>query len=179
MRVDGLIDKFFERFFPGLPNVIIEISCEPDRKCNPDQTSFKAYTMRWLAVTTQLCPWTTDIVMPKLRESAMGAARQCSGGDSETWCGQSWNATEWDGFQGVGEQMSAMAVIGANLIQKSPKPLTARNGGISEGDPNAGNLIPKYRLYPVSTADRTGAAIITFLSIFIMVLASWWLVYGD
>jgi mannan endo-1,6-alpha-mannosidase len=158
---------------------MVEVGCEPAKKCNPDQTSFKAYTSRWLAVTTQLCPWTADKIMPKLRESAMGAARQCSGGDVGSWCGQSWNAPVWDGFQGVGEQMSALATIGANLIKVAPKPKTAKTGGTSEGDPNAGTEVPKYKLYKISTADRTGAAIVTFLAMFTMLVGAWWMVDGD
>jgi mannan endo-1,6-alpha-mannosidase len=181
-RVDGLINKFFERFFPtqvldkpGSPNVMVEIKCEPEKKCNADQTSFKAYTARWLAVTTQLCPWTVDKIMPKLHDSAMGAAKQCTGGNTGNWCGQNWNSDVWDGFQGVGEQMSALAAIGANLIKSAPKPMTAKTGGTSDGDDGDR---PPIRLKNISIADRTGAAIITFLAIFGMLFTAWWMV-GD
>jgi Glycosyl hydrolase family 76 len=183
-RVDGLLDKFFERFFPttivdkpGSPNVMVEVSCEPAKKCNPDQTSFKAYTSRWLAVTAQLCPWAAAKIKPKLQGSAQGAAKQCSGGDSGSWCGQNWNADVWDGFQGVGEQMSALATIGANLI--SQKPLTAKTGGTSEGDPNAGSILPHFTPYKISTPDKAGAGVVTFLAVFTMLMAAWWMVDGD
>jgi len=158
---------------------MVEVGCEIAKKCNFDQTSFKAYTARWLAVTTQLCPWTADKVMPILRASATGAAKQCIGGDTGTWCGQNWNSDVWDGFNGVGEQMSALATIGANLIKSAPKPKTSKTGGTSQGDPNAGGNQPRYKFYTISTADRTGAAVLTFVTLFCFLLSAWWMVDGD
>jgi mannan endo-1,6-alpha-mannosidase len=158
---------------------MVEIQCEPKRNCNPDQTSFKAYTSRWLAVTTQLCPWTSALIMPKLRASAQGAARQCSGLDSGDWCGQNWNSDVWDGFHGAGEQMSALAVIGSTLIDKAPKPVTARSGGTSESDPNAGiDITPQQFWRKITVFDRTGAAILTSLPVLVTFGAAWWMI-GD
>jgi mannan endo-1,6-alpha-mannosidase len=186
-RVDGLIDKFFERFFPrtindrpASENVMVEIQCEPKKTCNPDQTSFKAYTSRWLAVTTQLCPWTAPKIMPKLRASAQGAARQCSGLDTGDWCGQDWNSDVWDGFHGVGEQMSALAVIGSMLVDKGArKPTTARTGGTSESDPNAGiDKVPQQHWRKITKADEVGAWIVTVFAVGATLGLAWWMV-GD
>ena len=41
---------------------------------------------------------------------------QCSGGSDGVTCGQTWNSTTWDGKDGLGEQMSALAIIQNNLI---------------------------------------------------------------
>jgi mannan endo-1,6-alpha-mannosidase len=185
-RLTGLLDKFFSVFYPktingqpGSENVMVEILCEPSRRCNPDQTSFKAYSSRWLAVTTQLAPFTAGRILPKLRASAQGAARQCSGGDGGDWCGQNWNSPIWDGFKGVGEQMSALSAIGAVLIEKSPKPVTVRTGGTSEGDLTVGQDGRKNQLSKITGADRTGAAILTFLMVLCISSTAWWMVDGD
>jgi mannan endo-1,6-alpha-mannosidase len=159
---------------------MVEINCEEKKVCNFDQTSFKAYTARWLAVTTQLAPFTAATIMPKLRASAEGAARQCSGGDGGAWCGQNWNSATWDGFKGVGEQMSALSTIAAMLIEKAPKPVTAKSGGTSEGDANAGMGGPTpVRLSKITNADRVGAALLTFLTTGGIMSAAWWMVVGD
>jgi mannan endo-1,6-alpha-mannosidase len=118
--------------------------------------------------------------MPKLRESARGAANQCSGGDSKNWCGQNWNSANWDGFKGAGEQMSALAVIQNTLIEKAPKPVTAATGGTSQSDPSAGIYGPKsLPLRVIRKSERTGAAILTVMVAFGMVGAAWWMVGGD
>lgn len=55
-----------------------------------------------------------------LRQSAMGAAAQCVGGDNGTTCGSDWGSSEWDGTEGLGQELSALNVILANI------PLTGR-----------------------------------------------------
>lgn len=94
-----------------------ERACEDLNTCNPDQRSFKAYLSRFMAFTAQLAPWTAAAITPALAVSAQAAAAQCSGGTGGTSCGLHWtHGAVWDGWQGPGEQMAAMAVIGANLI---------------------------------------------------------------
>ncbi|KAF2664554.1 glycosyl hydrolase family 76 protein [Microthyrium microscopicum] len=186
-RLSKHLEKFYSTFYPTKyanaptsPNIMVEINCEEKRICNPDQTSFKAYTARWLAVTTQLAPFTASAILPKLRASAEGAARQCSGGDGGNWCGQNWNTGTWDGFRGVGEQMSALSAIGAPLIEKSAKPVTAKTGGTSEGDANAGLGGPTaVRMNRITNADRVGAALLTFLMILCIIGGALWMIVGD
>jgi mannan endo-1,6-alpha-mannosidase len=50
-----------------------------------------------------------------LQQSAEGAAKQCSGGENGTTCGSDWASAEWDGTQGLGEDLSALNVILGNL----------------------------------------------------------------
>jgi mannan endo-1,6-alpha-mannosidase len=50
-----------------------------------------------------------------LRTSALGAAAQCSGGTSGTACGSDWGKEEWDGTQGLGEDLSALNIFLANI----------------------------------------------------------------
>lgn len=50
-----------------------------------------------------------------LQTSAEGAAAQCSGGADGTTCGTDWSSSTWDGSQGLGQSLSALEIILANL----------------------------------------------------------------
>lgn len=106
-RVSQILDGAFKLFFPTEygGNVMSEFQCESTMVCNNDQSSFKAYLSRWMAVTAIIVPSTYDLIMPKLRDSAMGAAQQCTGGTSGRACGRQWYAAN-DGSSGVGQQVS-------------------------------------------------------------------------
>ena len=86
-------------------NVMVEIECEPKSICSSDQSSFKAYLTRWMAVTSVLAPFTQGQILPRLKASATGAAGQCDGGTNGRMCGRQWWTTTWDGSQGVGQQV--------------------------------------------------------------------------
>ena len=159
-----------------------EIACEPQGTCNYDQPSFKAYLSRWMAATTQIAPFTVPIISPKLHDSAAGAAGQCSGGPDGKTCGRTWNSKTWDGHSGVGEQMSALSVIQANLISKVSAPVSAASGGTSKGNPAAGSngdnptqaADPKLT-DPITTGDRAGAGILTALVLGSLLGCVWWI----
>ena len=151
---------------------MVEIACEPIGTCNNDQPSFKAFLARWMAATAQLAPFTEVRIMKKLRASAIGAAKQCVGGPQGRTCGRKWTQSVWDGTTGVGEEMSALSVIQANLIQKVAAPLTANTGGVSKSDPSAGTEgdNPAIVLEPLLTrriniGDRAGAGILTAVTV--------------
>jgi mannan endo-1,6-alpha-mannosidase len=101
--IDGAYNLFFPKEYGGA--IMSEFQCEPASNCNNDQSSFKAYLSRWLALTTQLVPQTRDLIMPKLQQSAVGAAGQCIGGNNGRMCGRRWYTSEWDGTSGVGQQV--------------------------------------------------------------------------
>ncbi len=159
-----------------------EIACEPQMTCNYDQPSFKAYLARWMAATTQIAPFTYDFIQPKLHASAQGAAAQCSGGTSGTTCGRMWYKSTWDGKMGVGEQMSAMSVIQANLISKVAPPVTASKGGTSKGNPLAGsggdNPVafndPSANM-KITVGDKAGAGILTAIILGGLIGMVWWI----
>lgn len=76
--------------------------------------------------------------MPYIRKPAIGAAGQC-GSDGKN-CGHTWNTTASDGTQGAGEQISALAIVQAmmlNVVELKP-PYTVSTGGTSKSDPSAG-----------------------------------------
>lgn len=109
-RIDAIIDGAFFLFFPAQygGGIMTEMLCESQSNCNNDQSSFKAYLSRWLAVTTLLAPYTHDEIMPKLMSSAQAAAGQCDGGADGKQCGRQWYTTVWDGSKGVGQQVSLL-----------------------------------------------------------------------
>ena len=162
-----------------------EVACEfpTPQTCDPDEPSFKAYLARWLAVTTQLAPWTAPFIMPRLTASAQAAAAQCTG-QATNMCGRRWYQTVWDGYFGVGEQMSAMSVFQNLLIAKVAAPVTAEKGGTSVGNPAAGgagdNQQPSSGQVAlgrvVGTGDKAGAGILTALSLILIIGATWWMV---
>lgn len=110
-RVQKILDGTFFLFFPQEygGNIMTEFQCEPNGaqgNCNNDQSSFKAYLSRWLAVTSLLVPDTATQIMPKLQASAEAAAKQCIGGTTGQKCGRRWYSNGvWDGTSGVGQQV--------------------------------------------------------------------------
>jgi mannan endo-1,6-alpha-mannosidase len=106
-RIQSLLNSAYAVLYPqqyGGGNIVVEV-CEPSLGCNNDQSSFKAYWSRWLAVTAQLAPFTYNQIMPKLAQNAAGAAGQCVGGANGRMCGREWYTTTWDGSSGVGQQV--------------------------------------------------------------------------
>ncbi|CAG8958539.1 hypothetical protein HYFRA_00009854 [Hymenoscyphus fraxineus] len=164
-RTDRLLNQTFNIFFRD--NIAYEVACEPKLSCTTDMYSFKSYLTRWLASTIKVAPYTHDLIVAKLKPSAVAAAKQCVGGDNGRTCGLSWSSGKWDGTKGVGQEMAAMSAIFVNLIDLVPigSPLTNATGGTSESNPNAGSgssdtLEP---IKPATQADRVGAGILTTL----------------
>lgn len=163
-RLDGMLAATFRVFFPN--DTAYEVACEPKLTCTTDMFSFKAYLLRWLAATTKVAPYTYDIILPKLRTSAIAAAKQCNGGNNGRTCGLSWTSGTWDGTAGVGQEMGAMSAVFVNLLplQTIKPPVTNSTGGTSVGNPNAGMGSTETfdtKLDPVTRADRIGASFVT------------------
>lgn len=154
----------FRVFFPN--DTAYEVACEPNLTCTTDMFSFKAYLLRWLAATTKVAPYTYDDIMPKLRTSAIAAAKQCNGGSNGRTCGLSWTKGIWDGTSGVGQEMAAMSAVFVNLLalKTIQAPVTNTTGGTSVGNPNAGmGIVEKYDgiVEPATRADKIGAGFVT------------------
>lgn len=198
-RIDELLDSAIRLYFPAEHggNVMEEYLCEEDLICNQDQKSFKAYLSRWMAATALLVPDTWDTIMPLLSSSAQAAARQCSGGSSGTMCSQQWFSNVHTGESGVGEQvrslhnikavrltlpsqMSALAVIGASMMDPSMAPLSQESGATSESNPTSGlthNGPEDFK--DITDGDRAGAAILTILVCVSLVGTMVWIVIGE
>lgn len=93
-RVDGIItglDVFFSN------NVMKEVACEDNGKCDVDQRSFKAYLSRWMAATTKVAPFTAATLLPLLSASAQAAIKTCNAGTDGNQCGLRWTQGTNDG----------------------------------------------------------------------------------
>lgn len=162
-RINGLLDRTLEVFFSEGP--AIEVSCElPDHiQCKTDMLSFKGYLLRWMASTSQVAPFTHDKIMAALKKNAQSAIKSCNG----AVCGFRWTTGNYDQNTGAGQQMNVIAALTTLLVDQVgvKLPATAADGGISVGDPNAGGQGPSRQFAPITTADRAGAGILTFLTL--------------
>jgi mannan endo-1,6-alpha-mannosidase len=153
-RTQSLLDA--TGYFFTSDQIMTEAACEPMLNCNIDQPAFKAFLARWMAASTKVAPWTYDFVMERLKPSAVGAAKSCTGGASGTICGQRWYTGTWDGTNGVGQQLSALEVVmAAGLINEKAAPVTNTTGGTSQGDYLAGtgtseNIYAEYGHYHIT-----------------------------
>lgn len=178
-RTQGILQNTDIFFHPEKKDIMYEVACEPNGKCNTDQRSFKAYLSRWMTASTKLAPWTADYTMPKIRTSAQAAAKQCSGGPDGKTCGMKWTTDGvWDGNTGVGEQMCALEVIQSLLINDVPGPVTNATGGTSKGDYNAGagsNKDPE-QFDTITTGDKVGAGFLTTVVLIALIGGGVWMV---
>ncbi|KAL1961671.1 hypothetical protein VTN77DRAFT_1346 [Rasamsonia byssochlamydoides] len=179
--IDGLLGTIWRNFFPQQygGNVMVE-PCEVPKNCNRNEICFKGFLSSWLAFTSLLAPYTAGQIIPKLQQSALAAAKQCSGGSDGDHCGIAWCDPTWDGTQGLEQQMSTLSLFANNLVafqsqgggadggaDKNPAPVTSTTGGNSTSDPNAGTGSSSLAdatgsiLRPISTADRAGAGVLT------------------
>ncbi|KAL0260511.1 hypothetical protein SLS55_004200 [Diplodia seriata] len=158
--------------------VLEEVACEANGKCNIDQRSFKAYISRWMAATTKVAPWTTDILQPVMTASRQAAVSTCTGGDDGNQCGLRWTTGAFDGSTGVGEQMAVLEVMGTALIANVAGPLTNKTGGTSQGNPSAGSNSQKTPTSadPISTGDKAGAGFLTAVILIGILGGAWWMV---
>lgn len=168
-------------FFTG-PNkdIMFEVACEPNHNCDTDQLSFKAYLARWMAASLKVAPFLEAGMKPYLIASAQAAAAQCNGGADTITCGTNWTSPTWDGTFGVGQQMSALEVVQSLLIDSVQGPLSNTTGGTSIGNPAAGSSgdasNPALPTRPITTADRAGAGIITFLVLVGLLGGAWYVI---
>lgn len=168
-RLDNLLTAYLANGF--LDGAAFEPNCEPGRTCNADMLAFKGYAHRWLSVVMQLVPKTEEKIAPMLKSSVEAAVAQCTGGPTGRKCGFYWSTRKFsdpaaDKTSGACEAMNVLGAVSSMLIKDADPPATAANGGISQGDVNAGNggqFHLKGEFKPITTADKAGAGIVTCL----------------
>lgn len=182
-RVLGILNASSIFFATNPPNVMYEVACEPPNTCDTDNYSFKAYLARWLVASIKYAPFIQTTVMPWIQASATAAALQCSGGNNGQMCGMKWTmGATWDGTQGVGQQMGALSVIQANLIDQVSVPVTNKTGGTSEGNAAAGGgggvstSNPALSQDVITQGSKAGAGILTCLVLISVIGCSWWMI---
>ncbi|KAI1096029.1 glycoside hydrolase family 76 protein [Rostrohypoxylon terebratum] len=126
-RTAGLLwaaDSYFSPF-PNATNIMFEHACEPYELCNNDMKSFKGYLSRFMWATTRMMPSTLLRVQTLLNDSAVAAAKACSGGTNQTVCGQKWYVGGFDGVTGLGQQLTALETVQGLLAQHVTAPFKA------------------------------------------------------
>ncbi|KAI0852805.1 glycoside hydrolase family 76 protein [Daldinia vernicosa] len=107
-RVDGLVDRTLELFFPD--GVATEIACEKN-SCTSDMHFYKGILHRALASTVRVAPHTASKIQPSLKSSAKKAAAECTGGSNGRLCGFVWSTGEFDGSTGAAQQMNMLSAL--------------------------------------------------------------------
>ena len=176
-RVEGLVRRTIEVFF--YDGIAIEISCElEDRiQCKTDMLAFKGFLLRWMGSTAQMAPFLHDTIMAAILSTTKAAVKACNGGQ----CGFRWNTGTYDNLPGAGQQMNVLAGLTMLLIDQpgGTPPVTAKNGGTSEGDVDAGgnpNIMTEFT--PITAGDRAGASILTIATLAGLVGTIYWLSSG-
>lgn len=161
-------------------SIMYEAACQGAGNCNNDQRTFKAYFSRFLGSTAQMLPETFDQIYSLLYTSAKAAAQSCVGGYDGHTCGLNWFADGWDGWYGLGEQMSALEVMQNLRIGDRPAAYTADTGGSSTGSGSAGTESSSTTTtspLDLDKGDIAGASIITaVVGISIIASALWILI---
>ncbi|GMM44277.1 putative mannan endo-1,6-alpha-mannosidase [Pichia kluyveri] len=164
-------------FVNSSTGIIYEAMCQESGKCNNDQRSFKSIFSRSLGQSAQLISSYTDRIMNLINTSAKGAAESCSGGSDGHTCGINWSYGSWDGWYGLGEQISALEIMQNTLVMQNAPPLTNSTGGTSTGDVNAGltsRETSNKNLITVTSKDKAGAGVLTAIVLIIFVGISGW-----
>lgn len=158
-RLTGLIEQVDQTFFQAFDNatnVMVEAACEPYGTCNNDQYSFKAYLARFLAKAMVVAPYTRSTIQPLLVASAQAAARSCSGPSDGVTCGQKWY-TEFDGKYGIGQELSALEVTQALLIDEAPGLMNSNMVKIKPSHTSS-TLQPTVSIGPASVSGLTSTS---------------------
>lgn len=138
--------------------------------------SYKGYMHRWMAVVTQVAPFTRDRIMKLLRSSTEAAVKQCTGGANGRQCGFHWTTGMYDGVTGAGQQMNVLGALSSLLVHEAKPPVTDDTGGTSVGNPNAGSHSPSLpQATPVTAGDRAGAGILTVLMLGTTIVGTLWM----
>lgn len=177
------IEKIWGRskvFFMANTNIMYEAACQPSGKCNNDQRSFKGIFSRFIGLTCLLAPSISNELQSYLASSTPAILQSCSGGSDGHTCGLNWGASGWDGFYGLGEQMSALEGLQNRLVWTKGMPLTLKTGATSPQNASAGSTSSVYSntvdTIEVHSKDRIGAGFLTAFVLILLLVASWWMI---
>lgn len=166
-------------FFMDNTRIMYEAACQPSNQCNTDQRSFKAIFSRFLGLTCLMAPTLNAEIQSYLEDTTPGVLSSCTGGTDGHTCGLNWGNGSWDGYYGLGEQMSALEALQNRLIWNKPGPLTQSTGATSVGNGSAGTGVSSSSInneLTIGTKDKAGAGIITAVVLLILLASSWWMI---
>lgn len=166
-------------FFMDNTTIMYEAACQPTLKCNNDQRCFKGIYSRFLGLTCLMAPTLNEEIQNHLELTTPGVLQSCTGGSDGHTCGMAWSYSGWDGYYGMGEQMSALEALQNRLIWTKQGPLTSDTGASSSGNGSAGldsatDLV--QNTLSIQTKDKAGAAILTVILVGLFLLSAWWMI---
>lgn len=158
-------NTFFDEY-----GVMYEAACMRVQTCKTDQRSFRAYLARFMQLTAMLVPDTYDTIYEHLETSAKAVAKSCIGGTDGHTCGMNWSYVDsnnytWDGYYGLGEEMSSLEVVQSLVAKYRPAPYRLGDGAVSTGSAEYGNstTAAAAKLLDLDKGDTAGASIITVI----------------
>ena len=160
-RTEGFLNASAGYFDPygNYSNVMVETACETVETCNYDEPSFKGYLSRWMWASTLVAPFIKPAVTTLLEDTALAAARACSGGANGVTCGHHWYWQEaYDGQVGVGEQMSALETIQGLLVADSVPPLHSNQVHLMSTPLTSTAPLPSPTAFLASPTKRSNGA---------------------
>ena len=160
--------------------IMSEYTCAQYDRCNTDQRSFRSIYARCLGLAAVFIPEAEEYMLDYLKKSAQGAAQSCSGGSDGVTCGEDWHVDGWDEKFGLGEQMSALEVIMANVLPHHDVPLSVRTGASNQTDSEAGLDTKDHEntnLLDIQTKDKAGAGVLTAVVLAIVLGGGIWMVF--
>lgn len=167
-------------FFMDGTNIMYEAACQPTAQCNNDERSFKGIFSRFLGLTCLMAPTLNDEIQTYLEATTTGILTSCTGGTDGHTCGLNWGNGSWDGYYGLGEQMSALEALQNRLIWNKPGPLTTSTGATSTGNGSAGTSSSKTTTVnelTITGKDRAGAGILTAVILLVLLATAWWMIF--
>lgn len=166
-------------FFQKHDQVMYEGACQPSEKCNNDQRSFKGIFSRFLGLTMLLAPSFNQTIFEYLTPTTKAVMKSCSGGTDGHTCGLNWSNGSWDGYYGLGEQMSALELLLTRLIWTKGSMLSAATGASSTGNATSAgssrNTVILNNDISVVGSDRAKAGVITAAFMIVFVAFTWWI----
>lgn len=165
-------------FFMSGTNIMFEAACQPSLQCNNDQRCFKAIYSRFLGLTSLMVPDLSDEIQSYLESTSAGIFTSCTGGTDGHTCGLNWGNGSWDGYYGLGEQMSALEALQNRLVWTKQGPLTMSTGATSVGNGSAGAKAKKVTTkneLKIESKDRAGAGVITAVILAMLIGTGCWM----
>lgn len=123
-----------------------------------------------------MAPYTAEQIVPRLATSAIAAGASCQGTGPGMTCSMQWALGHYDGRpKGLGEHLSLLNVLNANMVKFAGPPVTYNTGGTSQGDPNAGTIGNPIigAVPPAATRDKVLAGILTTTSFVLVGFGGW------
>jgi mannan endo-1,6-alpha-mannosidase len=121
-------------------DVLVEVACERNGKCDTDQRAYKSGAIRSYARAALVAPFIADSVHTLIEASAKGAAKSCEADSQDVKCNLEWTGspkldTKSASDGNLGEVTNALSAVKA-LLWSSAKPFTPSAGSLGSNSTN-------------------------------------------